>query len=248
MVKTERQQEIKNQCISYYQGAAVNYDSIRFSCECNNIYDRIAKETVYRYLKDNNNVLDAGTGTGRFAIYLAQMGLNVVAMDTSPEMIKIARNKAQELGCQHRIQFVVADIENLPFKATSFDGFCSIIVLIHFAFLDQAVSELARILKPGGVAVLDTPSKVLSRAYQPLVRLLGKTTFRDYHYDLKQMNRLLKNNSLEIVAQKGFGKLPRLFLHLFLCTFRFKFLGKIIVWFEEFNFGGTSIIKALKSQ
>ena len=210
------------------------------------LYDRISKEIVYSYLKDCKCVLDAGTGTGRFALYLAQRGINVVAIDSSKEMVEIAQTKAEREGCQHRIQFIVSDIENLPFKDKSFNGVCSIIVLIHFACRDCAVSELLRVLKPGGIAVLDVPSKLLSRAYRPLLSLIGRTTFPDYHYNLREIRKLFLANSVRLVEQRAFGKLPRLIVHPFLCILSFKFLRGVIERFERFKFGGTSIVRGWK--
>ena len=248
MTKIERHQEIKEKCIRYYRQEAESYDSARFSCECNMLYDRMAKEIAYNYLKDCNYVLDVGTGSGRFAIYLAQRGINVIAVDSSKEMVKIAQKKAQREGCQHRIQFIVSDIENLPFKDKSFDGVCSIFVLIHFAYRDYAVSELSRVLKPGGIMVLDVPSKLLSRAYRPFLSLVRKTTFQDYHYNLREIKKLLSDNSVELVEQRAFGKLPRLVIHLLLCILKLKFLRGVIELFEKLNFGGTSIIRGLKGE
>ncbi|MFC2021447.1 class I SAM-dependent methyltransferase [Chloroflexota bacterium] len=246
MTKIERHREIKQQCIDYYQQAAAGYDSARFACECGALYDRLTKEVVYSYLKECEYILDAGTGTGRFAIYLAQKGMNIVAMDSSPEMIEIAREKARQAGCQDRIQFIVADIENLPFKDSSFYGVCSIIVLIHLTCPDYAVSELLRVLKPGGVSVIDVPNKLLSGGYGALMNLIGRTTFQDYHYNLRNIKSLFLDNSVKVVEQRKFGKLPRSIIHLFLCVLNSKFLQGVIERFEKFNFGGTSIIKGLK--
>jgi len=246
LTKIKSYQEIKRKCIRYYQQEAKNYDSTRFSCECNVLYDRMSKEIIYRFLKDCKYVLDAGTGTGRFAIYLAQKGINVVAIDSSKEMVEIARKKAQREGCQQRIQFIVSDIENLPLKDESFDGVCSIIVLIHLACRDYAVSELSRVLKPGGILVLDVPNKLLSKAYRPFIRMIRKTTFPDYHYSLEEMRKLLLDNSIEVVERRAFGKMPRLIVHLFWCTLKLKFLRGVVERLERFNFGGTNIIKGLK--
>ncbi len=246
MTKIESHQEIKERCIRYYQQEAEGYDAARFSCECNMLYDQMTKEIIYKFLKDCKYVLDAGTGTGRFAIHLAKNGIDVVAIDSSKEMVEIARKKAQREGCQHRIQFIVSDIENLPFKDKAFDGVCSIIVLIHLACRDYAVSELSRVLKPGGILVLDVPNKLLSKAYRPFISVIKKTTFSDYHYSLKEMRKLLLDNSLGVVDQRTFGKLPRLIVHFFLCTLNLKFLRGMIERFERFNFGGTSIIRGLK--
>ncbi len=246
MTKIEKHREIKEKCIRCYRQEAAGYDSARFSCECGALYDTLSKEIVYGYLRGCKLVLDAGTGTGRFAIYLAKQGINVTAIDSSKEMVDIAREKAQQEGCQNRIQFIVADIEHLPFKNNSFDGICSIIVLIHFACRDYAVSELSRVLRAGGVTVIDVPSKLLSRAYGSLVSLIGKTTFQDYHYNLQETKKLLSNNAIRLVERRKFGKLPRLLIHFLLCKLKFRFLYGVIARLERLNFGGSSIIKGLK--
>jgi ubiquinone/menaquinone biosynthesis C-methylase UbiE len=243
--KIKNHQEIKAKCIRYYRREAEGYDSARFSCECSRLYDRMTKGIIHSYLKDCQCVLDAGTGTGRFAIYLAQRGINVVAIDSSRDMVAIARKKAEREGYHHQIQFLVADIENLPFQDSSFDGVCSIIVLIHLAERGYAVSELSRVLKPGGMAVLDVPGR-LSRAYGALANLMGRTTFQDYHYKMKEIQNLLRDSSVELVERRALGKLPRPIIHLFLCRLNLKFLRGAIGGFEKLNFGGTSIVKGRK--
>jgi ubiquinone/menaquinone biosynthesis C-methylase UbiE len=247
LTKIESHQEIKTKCIRYYRQEAEVYDSTRFSCECNRLYDRMAKETIYNYLKDCDRVLDAGTGTGRFAIYLAQRGINIVAIDSSKEMVAIAKKKAELEGCQHRIHFIVSDIENLPFKDKSFNGVCSIIVLIHLAEVGKAVSELLRVLKPGGTTVLDVPGR-LSKAYGALASTIGKITFKDYHYNLREIKKLFRDNSVELAERRALGKLPRQIVHLFLCTLRLKCLQGAVERFEKLNFGGTNIVKGLKGE
>lgn len=239
-------QEIKEKCISYYQQEAEGYDRFRFSCECNRLYDRLAREIVYSYLKDCKYVLDAGTGTGRFAIYLAKKGINVVGVDSSREMVAIARKKAEQAGCQQRVQFIVADIEHLPFRDGCFDGVCSITVLIHFARRNRAASEMSRVLEDGGSLVLDVPNKLLSIVYRPFLRLAGKTTFPDFHYGVAEIRRLCRDNSVKLVGRRAFAKLPRLAVHPFLCVLKLRFVGAAIAGFEKLNFGGTSIVKGLK--
>ncbi len=232
--------------VEYYRHEAQRYDQKRFSCECNKMYDRISKETIYSYLQNCKYVLDAGTGSGRFAIYLANKGINVVALDTSKEMLEISQRKAIQQGCESRIEFIVGDIENLPFRDAIFDGICSIIVLIHFSSKNLAMSEFSRVLKPDGNLVIDVPNKALSKVYGMFLSLIGRTTFKDYHYGMKDARKLLQVNSIEIVDRRRFGKIPRLIIHLFLCILNLKFLRGVVERFEKFNFGGTSIIKGLK--
>lgn len=246
MKKFEIDQE-KEKCISYYQVEAKRYDEERFSCECNKIYDQIFKKTVYHHLKNCRYVLDAGTGTGRFAIYLAKKGIDIVAIDRSREMISIAREKSKREGCENKMNFVVGDIENLPIKSEVFDGLCSIHVLIHFVSRNKIMSEFSRVVKKGGIVVFDVPNKMLSKGYWLIMNALGKTTFRDYPYDLKEVKELFLINSMEVIDRTKFVKMPRWVLHFFICTLKLKFLVKVVEKLEEkYNFGATSIIKGVK--
>jgi ubiquinone/menaquinone biosynthesis C-methylase UbiE len=245
LIKFKPNQE-KNRCILYYKDEAKNYDEKRFSCDCNKIYDIILKNIVYNYLKDCNFVLDAGTGTGRFAIHLAKKGVKVVALDGSREMILVAQKKSKRNGIEDEIYFVVGDVENLPFKTEAFDGLCSIYVLIHFISRDKIISEFSRIVKIGGIIVFDVPNKMVSKIYWHIMEVLGKNTFVDYQYNLKSVKELFSINSINVLDRTKFIKMPRLFIHFFICTFGFKFLIKFVEKLENYNFGATSVIKVGK--
>ena len=245
MTKFEITQE-KDRCASYYQAEAKEYDEGRLSCECNKIYDRISKNIVYSYLKNCRYVLDAGTGTGRFAIYLAKKGIEVVAIDSSKEMVLIAREKSKREGCENKNHFIIGDVENLPFKPEVFDGVCSIHVLIHFVSRGKIISEFSRVIKNGGIVVLDTPNKMLSKGYSWIIKAIGKATFRDYHYDLKEVKELFLISSMKVIDRTKIVKLPRLVLHFLICSLRLKFLVKVVEKLEKYNFGATSIIKGIK--
>ena len=242
----ENEGDVSYERIKYYDGEAKKYDTNRFNCDCNRIYDKIQKEIVYDYLRNCEYVLDAGTGTGRFAIYLAKKGIEVVAIDSSRGMISIAREKSKREGCENKIQFIVGDIEHLPFKTEVFEGICSIFVLIHFTSRNQIISEFSRIIKERGVVVFDVPNKILSRGYWMIMGVFGKTTFRDYHYDLGDIQNLFLTNSMKVVDRQCFVKMPRLIIHFFICVLRLTFLVKGVEKLERYNFGATSIIRGIK--
>jgi len=247
MLKLEESEE-KAERIEYYRREAEKYDEKRFSCECNRIYDRISKEVVYSYVKNCKYVLDAGTGTGRFAIHLANKGISVVALDTSKEMLEIAKRKAIQEGCETKVEFILGDLENLPFRDAIFDGTCSITVLIHFSSKNLAISELSRVLKPDGNLVLDVPNKVLSKVYGVFLSLIGRTTFKDYHYGMKEARKLLQANSVEIVDRRRFGKVPRLITHLLVCKLNLLFFSGMIESLEKYDFGAAGFIKGVKNK
>ena len=235
------------ECIEYYKKDAKLYDKRRFSCACQQVYDAIFKEAVYNHLKDCKYVLDAGTGTGRFAIYLAGKGINVVAIDTSEEMLKIAKEAAVQQGVAHKIRFVLGDIERMPFNSEVFDGICSIHVLIHFASRNKALAEFSRVLKSHGVIVFEVANKSLSKFYYELRNRLGfLLSFPDYHYSVKEVEKILQSNNVRIAENKKIIKIPRIIVHFLFCWSLPTFLSKVVEKLECINMGLISIVKARK--
>lgn len=94
-------------------------------------------------------VLEVGCGMGNFAERLArETSAEVVATDLSPRMVELARDR----GLDAR----VADVQQLPFDDGEFDCAVANAMLYHVEYLDRALSELARVLEPGGKLVAVT--------------------------------------------------------------------------------------------
>jgi len=96
------------------------------------------------------DVLDLGAGTGRITRLLTGMGWNATAADNSPQMLTRLRAEMPSLRALHaRLG------EPLPFADASFDAVVSIRVLKYVADVDCALAEIARVLRPGGLTVLE---------------------------------------------------------------------------------------------
>ncbi|MFL5922123.1 MAG: class I SAM-dependent methyltransferase [Gaiellaceae bacterium] len=94
-------------------------------------------------------VLEVGCGMGNFAERVArETAAQVVATDLSPRMVELA----SERGLDAR----VADAQQLPFADAEFDCAAANAMLYHVEDLDLALSELARVLTPGGRLVAVT--------------------------------------------------------------------------------------------
>ena len=63
--------------------------------------------------RGNQRILELGCGTGEDALRLARRGLEVVAVDASPGMIQVARQKAQERDLGNRVEFHCLPMETL---------------------------------------------------------------------------------------------------------------------------------------
>jgi SAM-dependent methyltransferase len=88
---------------------------------------------------------------------LAQAGNEVVGIEISPGGVEVANQRAKEKEVNFTAQ--VGDLEKLPFEDNSFDiCFCGW-VLHHFPDINTAVSELVRVLKPGGMIAMAEPNE-----------------------------------------------------------------------------------------
>jgi SAM-dependent methyltransferase len=105
-------------------------------------------------VKKGTRVLDVGCGTGVVAVTAAKLGAEVDGLDLSPALLE----RAQQNGsiAQQKINFREGDVEQLPYKDGEFD-----FVLSQFGHMfaprpEIALSEMLRVLKPGGTIAFST--------------------------------------------------------------------------------------------
>jgi ubiquinone/menaquinone biosynthesis C-methylase UbiE len=97
-------------------------------------------------------VIEIGCGTGEDAVHLAQRGVDVLATDPSPSMLRVAAEKAAKAGCARRIEFRCVPMERLGTELARerFDGAWSNFGAINCVpQLAAVVAELAALLEPG---------------------------------------------------------------------------------------------------
>lgn len=95
------------------------------------------------------SVLDVGSGSGFYTDEIAPFVGHVVALDVQPEM----HAQYRERGLPDTVAPVTADAEGLPFADRTFDGAFSTMTF-HESASDDSLAELARVLRPGGRAVI----------------------------------------------------------------------------------------------
>ncbi len=97
-------------------------------------------------------VLDVGCGDGVLASALARRGAQVTGLDMDPQMLAAAERRARSESIE--LQLVEGRVEALPFPSETFDRVVAVAVLCFVRDTDQATSEIARVLKPGGRLVI----------------------------------------------------------------------------------------------
>lgn len=131
-------------------------------------------------------VLDLGCGTGYGCARLAAMAHEVVAVD------RIAPEREHRRG---RLHYVRADLAGLPLAAGRFDLVVSFQVIEHLIDPGSYLDAIARVLRPGGTAVLTTPNLLQSERENP---------FHVHEYEAEELALVLAPH-FEGVEVKGVG-------------------------------------------
>lgn len=110
----------------------------------------------YAEPRANDRVLDVATGTADVAIEFATRSRagEIVGVDLSSGMLQVARDKLARLGLSKRIALRESDALALPFDDASFDVVTIAFGLRNLPDYARGVAEMARVLKPGGRAVV----------------------------------------------------------------------------------------------
>ena len=119
--------------------------------------DKLWRRKAVRQLKDlrPKRILDLATGTGDFAI--AALKLNpdeVVGVDISQGMLDMGIQKMKKRGHDKIVKMQLADSEKLPFEDASFDALTVGFGVRNYENLEKGLSDMLRILRPGGKAVI----------------------------------------------------------------------------------------------
>jgi len=153
--------------------------------------DTIWRKKAIRHLKadDPKLILDIATGTGDLAVEICKQ-LNpekVIGVDLSPEMLEIGKKKMIKKKLTDIVEMRVGDSEKLLFEDNYFDAITVSFGVRNYADLKKGLSEMNRVLKPGGkLIVLEFtkptifPIKQLFNTYfKYILPTIGKLTSKD---------------------------------------------------------------------
>jgi demethylmenaquinone methyltransferase/2-methoxy-6-polyprenyl-1,4-benzoquinol methylase len=102
------------------------------------------------------NILDVATGTGDFAItsYEILKPEKITGIDISDGMLEIGRKKIAKAGLENSIELINGDSEAILFDDNSFDAVTVAFGVRNFENLEKGLSEIKRVLKPGGKLIV----------------------------------------------------------------------------------------------
>jgi ubiquinone/menaquinone biosynthesis C-methylase UbiE len=149
----------------FFDARAAGYDTAYEGRNSQGHSLRIRMRTTLELLEGSGGrVLDVGMGPGRLCAALADRGRTVSGVDASLEMVELARARLPQATDRLR----QAHVERLPFTDGSFDAVAGTGIFEYVRDRPRALAEIARVLRPGGLAVISVPNprNPYARAYR----------------------------------------------------------------------------------
>jgi len=155
-------------------------------------------------LQDGMKLLDVGCGTGGLLKEISGSGkeVNLYGIDLSPEMIRAAKVKLKD---EKHVELYEGSAANLPFESNYFDYVVCMNSLHHHADPNQSLTEMTRVLKPGGAMILmdgfvgSALRKIFSRIANVL-RNEGKV----HRFKKGELQRIFRSLGYESITQQTF--------------------------------------------
>lgn len=178
----------KEQVTQMFDSISKNYDLLNHLLSLG--IDILWRKKAVKLLKKESpkKILDIATGTGDFALEtLSLKPEKVIGVDISVGMLEVGKKKIKEKGVEDIIELQLGDSEDLQFEDNSFDAVIAAFGVRNFENLEKGLSEMYRVLRPGGSLVIIEISKpqmfpfkqVYSIYFQTILPKIGKLISKD---------------------------------------------------------------------
>lgn len=215
-----------------FDNIAHAYDSLNHTLSLG--IDKSWRRKAIAWLKPSapRKIMDVATGTGDFAIqaYRDLKPETIIGTDISEGMMEVGRTKAGKMGLTDKITFAREDCTDLSFADHTFDAVMVAFGVRNFENLDKGLSEIYRVLVPGGKLVIlelsvpeKFPMKQLYTIYSKIViPTLGKLLSKDrsaYVYLPQSIKAFPQGKVMkEIIRKAGFSQAGFKRLTMGICT------------------------------
>jgi len=204
-----KKEYIENQ--DYYDKFARIYENKRGK-GYHKMIDELEISILSKYIHPTDKVLEVGCGTGLILKEIDKKVSHVVGIDLSSKMLE----KAKERG----LEVYQAEASDMPFDDNTFDLVYSYKVLAHVEAIEKTLSEIKRVLKPNGIAVLEFYNRNSLRSFIKKVKpsnIIAKNVTDDSVYtrydNIKEIKSYLPR-TFNLASIKGVRIItPAFFIH-----------------------------------
>ncbi len=174
----------KNSQLSKKQQVAAMFDKIAFRYDFLNRFLSAGIDISWRkkaikqlQVLQPKYILDVATGTGDMAVLAEKMlhPLKITGIDISEGMLNIGRKKIESLGLKNKVELLKGDSETMDFADNSFDAVTVAFGVRNFQNLEKGLTEMLRVLKPGGKLVVLEFSRPKQLIFKTVYNLYMKT-------------------------------------------------------------------------
>jgi len=168
------------------------------------------RQWILKYAPRYGKIVEAGCGYGRYVFYLGRLALDIDGVDFCEPLIGLVKKWKSDNGFKEN--FLAGNITDLPYPNETLSGYISLGVIEHFINgPGPALAEAYRILRPGGIAIISTPSvsfNVLMRHQKETLknivkRIIGHkiepAPFFQYWYRPRRLRNMVKAAGMKIV-------------------------------------------------
>lgn len=214
-------------------------------------------------LKPGMKVLNCGCGSGQWSIPFALEGVIIYNLDMSQAALDITKQRFRDKNLYSK--YVLGDINNLPFKANYFDAVVSFGVLEHFENIHLPISEMHRVLKPGGFLFADVITsrfslrfleqlilsiqillfKILTLQFSNVMNFIKpfRPDFFENSFSINEYILVLRENNLKNIKSFGVRAYPLISLPPILDNFYARALKIFRNFWRAFDSTDTYIVK-----
>ena len=178
----------KEQVANMFNNISKKYDFLNHFLSMG--IDIVWRKKAIKMLKSHQpkQILDIATGTADFAIESLKLNPDaVIGVDISEGMLEVGRQKLKERKLDHKIELRLGDSEKLLFDDNKFDAVIVSFGVRNFENLEKGLSDMCRVLKPGGKVVIlefSRPAKfpfknIYNFYFKAILPKIGKVISKD---------------------------------------------------------------------
>ena len=213
MIMKDKKEKVEE----FYDKVAEEYDK-QYQTPYWTLYHEITWHNIKQFLPKRRRsiILDAGAGTGYWAIKLAKFGYKVILTDISEKMLNVAKNKIKKQNLEKNIEVRRVDIRDMPcFPSNYFDMALAEGDPVSYCLRpEKAIKELVRVVRPNSHVIVSVDSKypaisrlIAEKSFNKIPKFI-KTGILEYEHKFqafspKEIKNLFESNGLRVIKTIG---------------------------------------------